>query len=224
MSIGRRLAAGESERYHAMDMYHTLRGVLLGLALAALCSPEAGAQAPAVNDAPLQPGDRVLVKIWLDTTFSDTVRIDRTGTLALPRVGPVSVAGLPASQVPDSVRRAFAQVTRTLAIEVTPLRRVTVGGDVNDPGVYYLETHATFREAVTAAEGIAQIGSTDKLQLMRGASRTLVADWQERGAEDVLVHSGDVLWVGRESWLKRNLFSVISGTSVLLSLILTLSQ
>lgn len=207
-----------------MDMDQILRCVLRAAAVVALCSTAASGQAPVVNDAPLLFGDRVVVKIWLDTTFADTVRIDQSGSLTLPRVGPLHVANLPASRVADSVRSAYARVTRTLAIEVTPLRRVTVGGEVSEPGVYYLETHATLREAVAVAGGVTDIGSTGTLRLMRGGDTQAVQGWDGRDDAEMIVRSSDVIWINREPWLKRNVFSIISGAGVLLSVILTLAR
>lgn len=207
-----------------MDMYLILRGVLIAAAVVALCSTAAAGQAPVVNDAPLLFGDRVVVKIWLDTTFADTVRVDQTGSLTLPRVGPLSVANLPASQVADSVRSAYARVTRTLAIEVTPLRRVTVGGEVRDPGVYYLETHATVREAVSHAGGITDIGSTGSLRLMRGGATQEVMGWEARSDDEMIVRSSDVVWLNREPWVKRNVLGIVSGVGLLLSVILSVTR
>lgn len=208
-----------------MDMYQTMRRALAGIAVAAFCSTAASGQAaPAVHDAPLLPGDRVVVKIWVDTTFGDMVRVDETGSLTLPRVGPLRIANVPASQVADSVRNAYARVIRTLAIEVTALRRVTVGGEVKSPGVYYLETHATLREAVALAGGITEIGATGTLRLMRGDAEHAVEGWAVRSGDELIVRSSDVIWVSREPWLKRNALSIISGAGVLLSVILSLSK
>lgn len=201
-------------------MHRQVRGVILLLAAAALWSRPGAAQAPSA--APLQAGDRISLKIWLDTTFADTVRIDHRGAATLPRIGPVDLSGVPADQVADSVRRVYATLTRTPAVEVTPLRRVTVGGEVSEPGVYFLETSATVREAITAAKGITDIGATGAVMLMRGNSNIAVRNWEQRAGADVVLQSGDVVWVRRESWFKRNAFSLVSGVSVLVSLVLSL--
>src|SRR5215218_10059928 len=114
-------------------MNHLMRGALLAFAITTALTSAAHPQASDPSNAPLRPGDRLLVKIWLDTTFADTVRIDETGAAMLPRLGPMHIAALASSRIADSVRRAYASVTRTPAIEVTPLRRVTVLGEVRRP-------------------------------------------------------------------------------------------
>lgn len=203
-------------------MCRLVSGVLLLFAVLATSSRPALGQDP--STAPLRPGDRIVLKIWLDTTFADTVRIDERGAATLPRIGPVSFANVAAPLVADSVRSAYSTLTRTPAVEVTPLRRVTVGGEVAEPGVYYLETRATLREAVAAAGGITDIGSTGRVLLMRNAAEISVDRWERRSDPEVVVQSSDVVWVRREPWLRRNVFSVISGAGVLVSVILSLTR
>src|SRR6185437_9686530 len=127
-------------------MHRLVRGALLLLAATTALSGAALAQRSTTTNptnpenAPLKAGDRVLIKVWLDTLFADTVRIDDNGAAILPRLGPVPLTGMPASEVADSVRNAYRDIVLTPSIEVTPLRRVTVLGEVNRPGTYFLET------------------------------------------------------------------------------------
>jgi protein involved in polysaccharide export with SLBB domain len=106
-------------------MNRSMSGALLAFAVSMALTSAAHPQASDPSNAPLRPGDRLLVKIWLDTAFADTVRIDETGAAMLPRLGPMHITDLSSNAVADSVRRAYTRVTRTPSIEVTPLRRVT---------------------------------------------------------------------------------------------------
>src|SRR4051794_8922771 len=115
------------------------RGMLSVFAAIVALTSAAHPQASDPSTAPLRPGDRLLIKIWLDTTFADTVRIDETGAAMLPRLGPMHITDLSSSQIADSVRRAYPRVTRPPAIEVTPLRRITLLGEVRRPATYYME-------------------------------------------------------------------------------------
>src|SRR3954471_12766188 len=124
-------------------MTRLVRGALTILAVLLSASSAAHPQASDPSNAPLKPGDRLLVKIWLDTTFADTVRIDETGAAMLPRLGPMRITDLSSSLIADSVRRAYTRVTRTPAIEVTPLRRIVILGEVRRPATYFMETKAT---------------------------------------------------------------------------------
>jgi polysaccharide export outer membrane protein len=181
-------------------------------------------QASDPSNAPLRPGDRILVKIWLDTTFADTVRIDETGAAMLPRLGPMRITDLLSGLVADSIRRAYTRVTRTPAIEVTPLRRITVLGEVKRPATYFMETSTTLREAVALAGGVTDIGTLSRITVIRDSVRLVVPKWEQREDSPTVIRSGDVVWVDREPWLKRNIFSVISGLGVLFSVIYTATR
>ena len=181
-------------------------------------------QASDPSNAPLRPGDRLLVKIWLDTAFADTVRIDETGAAMLPRLGPMRITDLSSSSIADSVRRAYTRVTRTPSIEVTPLRRVTVIGEVKKPATYFVETMATLREAVALAGGVTDIGTLGHITIVRDSTRLVIEKWEQRRDAQTIIRSGDIVWVDREPWLKRNLFAVISGVGVLFSVLYTATK
>ena len=202
-------------------MYRLVTHALCSIAAAATLSGFASAQASDPAAAPLRIGDRVLIRVWVDTTFSDSVRIDETGSVVLPRLGSLSVRDIPASTLADSVRRAYGQVIRADAIEVTPLRRVTILGEVRKPGTYFVEPRSTVRDAIAAAGGMTDISAVGRVTVMRDSSRLAFKDWQRRQDALVVVRSGDVMWVDRESWLKRNVFSVISGLGVIFTVAYT---
>jgi polysaccharide export outer membrane protein len=211
-------------------MHRLVRGALFVLAGATALATQSIAAHPQASDpdsvrspanAPLHPGDRLLVKLWLDTTLTDTVRLDETTSAIIPRLGPLPLAGLPASEIADSVRRAYTRVIRTPSIEITPLRRVTVIGEVNKPATYFLETRATLREAVAMAGGMTPIAVVSHVTIVRDTLRIRVKDWARRGGPSTVLHSDDVVWVDREPWIEQNLFSVISGVGVVFSVLYT---
>jgi len=205
-------------------MNRFMRGMLPAFTAILALTSAAHPQASDPSNAPLRPGDRLLIKIWLDTVLADTLRIDETGAAMLPRLGPMRITDLSSSLIADSVRRAYTRVTRTPAIEVTPLRRVVVLGEVKRPATYFAETNTTVREAVALAGGVTDIGTVSHVTVIRDSSRIIVNKWEERGDASVIVRSGDVVWVDREAWLKRNLFSVISGLGVLFSVLYTATR
>ena len=80
-----------------------MSGALLAFAVSMALTSAAHPQASDPSNAPLRPGDRLLVKIWLDTAFADTVRIDETGAAMLPRLGPMHITDLSSNAIADSV-------------------------------------------------------------------------------------------------------------------------
>ncbi|HEY5219662.1 MAG TPA: polysaccharide biosynthesis/export family protein [Gemmatimonadaceae bacterium] len=198
----------------------------LGLAATIFLAPlprAAGAQtAPA--SLPLRPGDRAVIRIWADSSLMDTLRVDDNGSIMLPRIGPMSIAGVPAPAIGDSIRKAYAALLRPVSIEVTPLRRVSVVGEVHKPGVLYLETNTTVRDAVAQAGGVDDIGRENPIILMRDGVEVRLDNWMRRNDATSLVHSGDVVIVQRDSWVKRNAFSIVSGIGLVVSLLITATR
>ena len=174
--------------------------------------------------APLSPGDKLLLKIWLDSSYVDSVRIDQSTHVVLPRVGVISLAGIPSESIADSVRSAYSSVLRTKSIEVTPLRRVGVVGDVRKPDVYYIDLTTNLRDAIALAGGVAEIGRPDNISIIRNGQQTRVKDWQDAASVWAPLLSGDEILVGRQSFFERNAIAVITGVSVLASIIFTIAR
>jgi protein involved in polysaccharide export with SLBB domain len=172
----------------------------------------------------LRPGDKLLLKIWLDSSYVDSVRVDESSTVILPRVGRVSLLNVPASRIADSVRSAYSRVLRTNAIEVTPLRRIGIVGDVRKPSVYYIDLSTSLRDAIAVAGGVAEIGRTDKVFVLRDGKQNLVKDWETDQSLWAPLFSGDEILVGRQSFVERNTIAVVTAISVLASIIFTLSR
>jgi len=177
---------------------------------------------PDPQRAPLAPGDKLLLKIWLDSSYSDSVRIDQASNVVLPRVGIVSLAGVPVESIADSVRSAYRSVLRTKSIEVTPLRRVGVVGDVRKPDVYYIDVTTNLRDAVALAGGVAEIGRPDHVSIVRNGQRTKVTDWENSASAWAPLLSGDEIIVSRQSFFERNAVALITAISVLASIIFTI--
>jgi protein involved in polysaccharide export with SLBB domain len=200
------------------------RLALAVLAITIMGPRAAFGQAQGPQNLPLQPGDRIFLKIWADTTLADSVIVADNGSIMLPRLGPLSIAGVPASAIGDSVRKAYAVLLNPVSVEVVPLRRVSVVGEVRTPNVLYLETRSTVREAISRAGGIDDIGTEDPIILMRDGNQVALTNWRRRSDDAAVVRSGDVIIVQREPWVKRNVFSIISGLGLVVSLLITATR
>lgn len=191
----------------------------LGIALAA--TPLA-AQDGGPSNRPLVPGDRVLVRIWADSVLADSARVDASGAVVAPVVGRIPVSGLPADAAVDSLRRTYARVFRSSGVDLVPLRRTVVSGEVRRPGVYFLETSVTIREAVAIAGGLTELAAADRVSVSRGEARIAMRNWDARTDAQATIHSGDVIWVARAGWFQRNALSLVSAAGVLLSVTVAL--
>jgi polysaccharide export outer membrane protein len=186
----------------------TVAGVLLG-ALAP--APMRAQAAPAGAQAPLQPGDAIIVRLPGDSVMRDTLFLEASGRIALPRIGPIDLGTTAARDVPALIRQALSTVARGQDALVRPLRRVTVVGEVMKPGVLYLDPAATLRDAVAQAGAFSTVADNRSIALLRQGATTRIRNWQLAVESSAPIASGDVIAIPREAWLRRNILNVSSS-------------
>ena len=132
----------------------SLRIVLvLAFALAAL-------PAAALADAAylIHPGDQLAVSVYGETALSQNVTVLPDGSVNLPLVGPLHVAGLTADAASHKLAHALAQYIRrplvTLSVVTEGQSNALVLGDVKNPGKYALRGSAKLSDAIAAAGGL----------------------------------------------------------------------
>jgi protein involved in polysaccharide export with SLBB domain len=152
----------------------------------------------------LQVGDEVSIHLWGSVDAQWLVRVDRAGRIALPRVGPVAVAGETAGGLEERLRSRLSTVFRNFELaaavtDVSPLR-VHITGFVEKPGDYIVPGLTTISGALALAQGPAAGGSWRRVRLVRDDrtvvsfdSYTLLREGQRR--DDRLLQPGDVLFV-----------------------------
>ncbi|MBE9080049.1 SLBB domain-containing protein [Romeria aff. gracilis LEGE 07310] len=139
----------------------------------------------------LGAGDRVQVDVFRIPDYSGEYEVLVSGTLNLPMIGQVAVAGLTLAQAEAALSQAYAQrlrrpIVNIFLIEPRPLR-IGISGEVSHPGAYTLERDGTqfptLVSALEAAGGVTQAADLRQIVIQRaagnGPQQTLVADlWQ----------------------------------------------
>ncbi|MGD1863840.1 MAG: SLBB domain-containing protein [Phormidesmis sp.] len=167
---------------------------------------------PSVDSYKLGPGDAVRVDVFQRPEYSSEYEVLIDGTLSLPIVGQVPVAGLTIEQAEQTISQAYSQRLRRPIIEMflvspRPLR-IGIAGEVAQPGEYILEREGTqFPSLVSAlqtAGGITQSADLREVVVQRpdgsGRSQTLVADlWTFLNTGDLrynlALQDGDTVYV-----------------------------
>lgn len=161
-------------------------------------------QTPVPPDYVIGPGDELRIRIWGQVNFNANVRVDRSGSIYLPKVGQVHVAGLPyqalSSHIHDAVGRVFRNFDLTADIGQIRAVQVYVVGQAQRPGTYTVSSLSTLVDALFASGGPSVEGSMRHIYLKR--SGKTVADFD---LYDLLVHgdkshdttlqSGDVIFI-----------------------------
>lgn len=152
----------------------------------------------------LGPGDELRIRVWGQVNFAVNVRVDRSGDVFLPQIGPVHIAGMQSSEIDAHLRSAIGRVYHNfdLTADVGQIRaiQVYVSGQARRPGVYTVSSLSTLVDALFNSGGPSVQGSMRHIQLRRGSA--IVTDFDLYGllidgdkSKDVKLQSGDVIFI-----------------------------
>ncbi len=156
------------------------------------------------SDYVLGPGDQLLIRIWGQINFNAQNTVDRAGSIYLPQVGEIHVAGLPFAQVKQHIHDALSRVYKSfdLDIEMGQLRsiQVFVVGQARRPGTYTLGSLSTLVTALFATGGPSVQGSLRDIQLRRNGQTVSHFDLYDLlilgdMSKDAPLLPGDVIYI-----------------------------
>ncbi len=163
-----------------------------------------GAPAPARDNTlePLEPGDALKLNFWREPELSGQYEIDEAGMTVLPLLGARDVTTLPAGELKRRLTDAYNQEIRNQEVQITLLRRVRVLGEVNQPGLYYLDATMTLGDAIALAGSVTSQGKQNDIRIVReGREVNSNLSLSELALEQVT--SGDEILVPERSWFSR---------------------
>jgi protein involved in polysaccharide export with SLBB domain len=166
-------------------------------------SAAASADLPVGSKYVLGPGDELKVLMWGRINNTLDLKVARDGSVLIPEIGPMQLAGLTFEQAKKVIEGRTGQITG-VNVDVTMGRlrsiQVFVVGEVARPGAYQVSALAHVANALEAAGGITKIGSLRRIELRRGNQVSKSIDLYglllngRNSAEDQL-EPGDVIFV-----------------------------
>ena len=159
---------------------------------------------PAPDGYRVGPGDSINLYLYGNEEVDAALSVNREGQLILPRLGPLSVAGLTFEQVKEVIEAKVAsQLVATKAVvSLGKLRAINVflAGDVFAPGSYSVSGLSTVLQVLYAGGGITEIGSLRNIQVKRRGAVITTLDAYDillRGdtSGDIRLASGDTVFV-----------------------------
>ncbi|MBW4057008.1 MAG: polysaccharide biosynthesis protein, partial [Proteobacteria bacterium] len=166
----------------------------------------------ALTDIPVGPdyilgaGDRIVLTLWGSVEGSYELEINRSGEIVLPKVGTVTVAGVPFGQLPALLKARLSTVFRDFQLNVTMgklrLIKVYLVGEVSAPGDYSISSLSTLINALSAAGGPTRNGSLRSIAIMRAGKVAETVDLYDfflKGdkSRDIRLQPGDTIFVPR---------------------------
>jgi protein involved in polysaccharide export with SLBB domain len=163
-----------------------------------------GDQIPVTADYVLGPGDEVLLRLWGAETFNSQLTVDTAGSIYIPKVGAVHVAGLRFDELQQQISAEVNRVYRNYKISISlgHLRsiQVYVVGEARRPGAYTISALSTVLNALFASGGPNVQGSLRSIQIRRNGHTfpdfdlyDLVLNGDK--SKDVRLESGDTIFI-----------------------------
>ena len=159
---------------------------------------------PVTPDYVIGPGDEIRLQVWGQVNQRGTFIVDRTGSISLPSVGTIQVAGLQFAQLSDFLKSQLGRVYRNFDLNVNlgQLRsiQVFVVGQARQPGSYTIGSLSTLLNALFASGGPLPQGSLRNIQVKRGSETITHFDLYDLllhgdKSKDVRLASGDVIYI-----------------------------
>lgn len=163
-------------------------------------SPDAAQPAP--GDYVLGPGDEVHLQVWGAVEFTGVFTIDRSGQIALPKVGTVTLAGVSMRNLEGVLQNQLGRVFTNFNLNANLGRlrsiQVYVVGQAQRPGTLKISSLSTLVNALFASGGSTATGSMRNIQLKRGGRVVTTLDLYDFIAKgdktkDVPLQGGDVI-------------------------------
>ncbi len=162
------------------------------------------ANSPVPSDYPLGPGDELMIRGWGTIDIDYRATVDRNGTINIPTVGSVVLAGVKAGDAEKVIRTAISKLYKgvTVSVNFGQLRAITVYvvGQANRPGTYTVSSLSTLVTALFASGGPNANGSMRRVQVKRGGKVAAELDLYSFIAKgdksaDIKLLDGDTIYI-----------------------------
>lgn len=129
--------------------------------------------------------DELSIDIFGFSEKTSKYKINTEGQIRIPNIGPVTIAGLTIEEAKTKLKSVMSRTypglnsgNTSLQISLGQIRsiRVTLIGEVNQPGTYELSSLSTLANALYASGGPSNNGSFRKIDLIRNGKKIVTFD------------------------------------------------
>ncbi|CAN5504757.1 hypothetical protein BH10ACI4_BH10ACI4_10410 [soil metagenome] len=161
-------------------------------------------QIPAMQDYVVGPGDEILLRLWGPESFNSQLTVDPSGSIYVPKVGAIHVAGFRFEELQRQVTAALNHVYRNynLSVNLGHLHsiQVYVVGEARRPGAYTISSLSTVLNALFASGGPNVQGSMRYITIRREGQEPMPFDLYDlvlRGdkSRDIRLQQGDTIFI-----------------------------
>ena len=163
---------------------------------------------PTKRDYVIGPDDELEISVWENAALTRTVPVRPDGKISLPLINDVQAAGLTPMELQSSLAKALTSFVQ--APEVSVIVRgvhsfkVSVVGEVREPGRFELTGHPTVLDLIALAKGLTEYADKRRIVVLRrerGQTRQIPFAYDKllsdngEGLENFFVQSDDIVLV-----------------------------
>jgi len=119
----------------------------------------------------LGPEDVIEVTIYQDKSLDRTVSVRSDGKISLPLIGEMPASGKTATDLQKEIalrlKQFVADPTVTVVVKEVNSPKVSVLGEVKNPGMYKIKDRATLLDAIALASGLTEYAKKNKIVVIR---------------------------------------------------------
>lgn len=152
----------------------------------------------------LIPGDGVRLTFYnISQEVSGDYFIHENGTIQFPYIGLIDTKAKEYSDIKLEIEAKYDSLYRGVELIIVPLYRISVLGEVGDPGVYYTTGVEKILDVIAMAGGETEDSDINEILVNRkGEIITFDAEESfENEANDFYLRSGDRVYVTRKWWV-----------------------
>lgn len=145
------------------------------------------------SDYRLGVADKVRIIVFDEPSLSGEFLVNANGSLSMPLIGEVPVAGSTASAVTEAIKRRLANgflKEPQVSIDILTFRPFYILGEVNKPGEYPYSSGLTVLNAVATAQGFTYRANKKRV-VVKHAGET--EESKEKLVPDLQVRPGDTI-------------------------------
>lgn len=165
---------------------------------------------PRQHEYVIGAGDSLAINVWQNADLSTGALVRPDGTITMPLVGDIKVAGRTPSQVRDEITKRISQYVKaeaaivTVAVSAVASYRFTVTGNVNNPGSFQSQFYVSIADALAMAGGPTRFADTDNIEVVRqggdGKMRRIPVSYDDiqtrkRPEANLILVAGDTVYV-----------------------------
>lgn len=154
----------------------------------------------------ISANDVLEISVYNEPDLTKTVRVLEDGTISYPLLGNIPALGLSVRELEARVRDLLAEdylVSPQVSVFVKEYAKVSVLGQVRQPGSYELKGQVTLMQVIALAGGFTETGNPSQVKVIRKSQdkeetldidTTRITEKAER-SQDIVLHPGDVVFI-----------------------------